>query len=196
MGATREFLKQSTAAAHRRLDESSLVAQLAAGNLSPHAYQAMLGGYQVFFSCWESHVVRNHPDFASELGDFRFEKSSWLGEDVEKFGELPFELPPLADPVFPDDLPGMAGCLYVVEGSTLGGMHLSRSKRGLPPDAGRFFRGYGPETMPAWSAFIDWLEIHVSGETDRLRAAEAANEMFAWFQRTFDAIGEGAERQL
>ena len=49
------------------------------------------------------------------------------------------------------------GCLYVLEGATLGGQVISRHLRstlGIGAESGgRFFHGYGAETGPKWRAF-------------------------------------------
>jgi heme oxygenase len=48
------------------------------------------------------------------------------------------------------------GCLYVLEGATLGGQIISRhlAKLGIEPEnGGRFFNGYGPKTGEMWKSF-------------------------------------------
>jgi len=54
------------------------------------------------------------------------------------------------------------GCLYVVEGSTLGGQVITRQllkSLGLTAENGvAFFNGYGAETGLRWKAFGAWLE--------------------------------------
>ena len=183
MGKIRDFLKQSTAEAHRKLDASPLVTGLSNGSLADEAYMAMLQDYRQFFSPWESEMKRIHPRIVSELGARRFEKNVWLAEDIARLGGIPHDTSPLHPPT---DLPRLAGCLYVVEGSTLGGMHLHRSQRGPVAKAGRFFQGYGEETVSSWKEFVDWLEQLDLSEPDMRLAAEAACETFEWFQSKFD----------
>ena len=64
-------------------------------------------------------------------------------------------LPPLNSPS------QVLGCLYVIEGATLGGQLISRQLRatlGLTPDSGAaFFSGYGPLTGTRWRAFCAFL---------------------------------------
>ncbi len=48
------------------------------------------------------------------------------------------------------------GCLYVLEGATLGGQVISRhlAKLGIGPEnGGRFFNGYGARTGEMWKSF-------------------------------------------
>lgn len=183
VGKIRDFLKQSTADAHRKLDASPLVSGLSNGSLASGAYLAMLQVYQQFFLSWESAVRQSHPEIVGDLGEWRFEKNLWLAEDIKTLGGLS-GIPGAIDP--PTDRPGLIGSLYVVEGSTLGGMHLHRSQRGPVAKAGRFFQGYGEETVPAWKAFVDWLEQQHLSEAEMHLAAEAAKGTFAWFQTKFD----------
>jgi len=187
MAGTRDFLKQNTSAAHRSLDETLLVTALVGGTLSPQFYRDMLLVYQAFFSCQEGQMRKAHPGIVADLGSFRFEKSDWLAEDLHKLGTQP-PIAVVEELSLPTDLAGLAGCLYVVEGSTLGGMHLSRSGHGFPMNAGRFFQGYGVETMPAWKTFIEWLEVQIPDDAGHLRAAATANETFSWFQRQFTSM--------
>lgn len=183
MGMIRDFLKQSTAEAHRKLDDSPLVLGLSNGSLSDDAYLAMLQAYLQFFSPWETAMKQDHAGIVDALGAHRFEKSAWLAEDIATLGGSTITPAPL-DP--PKDHPALLGTLYVVEGSTLGGMHLHRSQRGPVAKAGRFFQGYGEETIPAWKSFIDWLEAQALTEAEMQRAAQAAQKTFEWFQMKFD----------
>jgi heme oxygenase len=56
-----------------------------------------------------------------------------------------------------DTVPQVLGCLYVIEGATLGGQIITRhllANLGLTAQAGvAFFAGYGAETGPRWQAF-------------------------------------------
>ena len=188
MGKIRDFLKQSTAEAHRKLDASPLVLGLSNGSLADREYLAMLQAYQQFFLPWETELRRIHPQIVADLGAHRFEKNVWLAEDIARLGGIADAPGPIHPPA---DLPRLAGCLYVVEGSTLGGMHLHRSQRGPVAKAGRFFQGYGEETVSSWKDFVDWLEQRNLSEPEMRLAADAASETFAWFQTKFDETSRG-----
>ena len=183
VGRIRDFLKQSTAEAHLKLDASPLVSGLSNGSLADGAYLAMLQDYRQFFLPWESAVKQNHPEIVDDLGAYRFEKNLWLAQDILDLGGTTVIPQPIHPPA---DRAGLIGSLYVVEGSTLGGMHLHRSQRGPVAKAGRFFQGYGEETVASWKRFIDWLEQQDLSEPEMHRAAETASETFAWFQTKFD----------
>ena len=86
------------------------------------------------------------------------------------------------------DLPTFAhamGALYVVEGSTLGGVVISRNVHSVlrigPDDGGAFFHGYGPETGSRWKEFCAAMERALVGPEARDAAVDAANATFQLF---------------
>ena len=76
----------------------------------------------------------------------------WSSREVESI-PLCSELPETAS------LDQALGCLYVLEGSTLGGSIICRAvQQRLGPSPGRsFFAGYGDRTGTMWNAFCDVL---------------------------------------
>jgi heme oxygenase len=79
------------------------------------------------------------------------------------------------------DLPALTtqeqvlGCLYVIEGATLGGRIITRhlqSRLGLTPESGgAFFDGYGTQTGSRWKAFCTMLSDNADLEADESRQA-------------------------
>jgi len=80
------------------------------------------------------------------------------------------------------------GCLYVIEGATLGGQiimkHLHRNLGLSANSGGSFFDGYGCETGPQWKAFC--AAITTYGED----ATGGRNAMLSSANHTFDALSE------
>lgn len=76
-----------------------------------------------------------------------------LGKTLEEREQLPrcVELPLL------DTIQQVLGCLYVIEGATLGGQVITRhlqANLGITPETGgAFFAGYGVENGARWQAF-------------------------------------------
>ncbi|MDB6080205.1 MAG: biliverdin-producing heme oxygenase [Akkermansiaceae bacterium] len=192
MGEARDDLRQATTAAHRRLDENPLVAGLAAGTLSEADYARMLSAYLAFYQAWEEQMKANFPDLVELAGPERFLKTHWLLKDLTALGS-PADPRISGSPATPSNRARAAGSLYVVEGSTIGGMHLSRSGK-LPAHAHRFFEGYGAETMPKWKALIELLEALLPDEESRREAAEEASATFAWFQHRLAQIASACFR--
>ena len=79
------------------------------------------------------------------------------------------------------------GCLYVLEGATLGGRQITSLMRDspVPENARHFFNSYGAETGLRWREFIVALEnrARAAKEKDRMEMIEAAQQTFACLQR-------------
>jgi heme oxygenase len=96
----------------------------------------------------------------------------WMSREVESIPLCP-ELPETAS------LDQALGCLYVLEGSTLGGSIICRAvQQSLGPSPGcRFFAGYGTHTGLMWNAFCDVLRLYSESNSqsgDRIIAAASA----------------------
>jgi heme oxygenase len=91
-------------------------------------------------------------------------RASLLERDLGDLGMTPDLLAGVPDcPTLPliSDVGSALGCLYVLEGSTLGGQVLARElgrRLGVGPGrGGAYFRGYGAETRSHWRAFTEAL---------------------------------------
>lgn len=107
-----------------------------------------------------------------------------LGDTEPDIAALPrcARLPPLTRPAH------LWGCLYVIEGATLGGQIIIRNLNahlGLTADSGAsFFDGYGPQTGARWKAFCS----AVPAEGDN--APGARDAMLRSANLTFDLLGD------
>lgn len=106
-------------------------------------------------------------------------KTSLLRADLAALGAEPTERIPLCPRLPPlDDAAAGFGCLYVLEGATLGGQIISRhikSTLGITPESGgSFFRGYGERTGEMWQSFRTALAAFpVDVDADRRILASA-----------------------
>jgi heme oxygenase (biliverdin-IX-beta and delta-forming) len=107
-----------------------------------------------------------------------------LGWEMQAISELPtcIELPSLREP---EDF---AGCLYVLEGASLGGQLITRHLRErlkLTNDGGTaFFAGDGASTAARWKCVLQWLE-HFSHSGFRVEqivtsACETFSSLLNW----------------
>ena len=87
------------------------------------------------------------------------------------------------------------GCLYVVEGATLGGRLIARlveRRLGLGPRTGAaFFGAYGPEVGPRWRAFCSVLADAMSDRATERHVVAAAR-----YVRRFRALARGRGSDL
>jgi len=90
-------------------------------------------------------------------------------------------LPPLHTPA------QAVGCLYVLEGATLGGQIISRHVRrtlGLTPETGaRFFHGNGARTAGMWRTFRAALDGFAADPATADAVVESANATFRSMRR-------------
>ncbi|WP_221032117.1 biliverdin-producing heme oxygenase [Actomonas aquatica] len=183
-------LRESTAQIHRDLETQfgSFTAIR-----TPAAYARLLTSYRDLYAELYSLFPNDPATEASAL--------SWQHDLSERLTALELDLchlpsvrtptnppTPVADSPAPllDSPAHQAGCLYVVEGSALGGLMLARNFAaqipGLSPDALRFFSGSGPAAASArWRAFMAWLEHQPWTTAETTAAAASAVATFAFF---------------
>ena len=150
-----EKLKLGTQASHedveRRVD---LMKQLQTAS----AYRRLLEGFYGLYHPLETEIERAAPQISVWLPDIRTRmRSALLRLDLGVLGNVrPEALPRAPVPVL-HGLPEQFGCLYVLEGSSLGGQLIARevqSRLQYTPERGcAFFNGYGPRTGGMWKAF-------------------------------------------
>jgi heme oxygenase len=111
------------------------------------------------------------------------------------------------------DLPGVGGlpqalgCLYVLEGATLGGRVITRHLSAVPGLVGfSFFSSYGDEVGPMWRAFGEFLTARAGGDDEAV--VVAACETFTtlrqwlrggesgWVREVLDAPSVPGEERL
>ena len=110
------------------------------------------------------------------------EKAPLLAQDLRALGQTAAmypkcsDLPPLTTPAH------VLGCLYVVEGASLGGQIISKhldSNLGLTPESGAaFFHGYGSETGPRWQSFRQFLTSNAEPMNQDDEIVVSANATF------------------
>lgn len=178
-------LREATRPQHERLEASVAILRPSADE---HSYRRHLERLYGLLLPLER-AIAAVPGLG-ELGlDFeRRRKSGALAHDLEALGagaqalsRLPRcgFLPELAD------VPAALGCLYVVEGSSLGGQVLYRELAPRMPRAmrvaSRYLRFYGAETGERWRTFLDALAPYEDQRHDSAALVQAAQSTFAVF---------------
>ncbi len=80
------------------------------------------------------------------------------------------------------------GCLYVLEGSTLGGQVVTRYLAGVPSMEDvtwfSFFSSYGAEVGPMWQEFGEFLTVHARGDDEAIvrAACETFTTLACWLR--------------
>jgi heme oxygenase len=119
----------------------------------------------------------------SDIDFERRRRSGMLLADLTALGVLTVPAAPPSPPLH--GLFDAIGCLYVIEGSTLGGQIILRHVRerlgASAAGAASFFRGYGPETGGMWGKLIDAINLTPAQGDD-------ADAMEAGARRTFSTF--------
>lgn len=131
----------------------------------------------------------------------RRRKTPLLQRDLLSVGDAPdvvAGLPRCADLPDVEGLPQALGCLYVLEGATLGGRVVARHLRGIPGLAGgtgfSFFSSYGDEVGPMWRAFGEFLSTWAnSGDETIIKVAcETFTTLGRWLRGMESECAAGA----
>lgn len=185
----REKLREHTQELHQRLERRLDLLKIKDLNSYCHVIERFYG----FVSPLESLLVGT----IAELGLYQDERLSFAGRVKAQLLESDLAFlsknidmangnPEMAGQ---EDLPSLRsaasvlGCLYVIEGSTLGGQFLTshfEKALGLKPEQGlSYFAGYRSQTGRMWKSYLAFLEESIQDHpewTDEVLAS--ANETF------------------
>lgn len=178
-------LRTGTAPEHQRLEDTL---DLLDPELTAHRLAAVLQCMHAFWVAVERGLdtwAAAHPQAAASLEWPARRRAHLFAADLAALGAPPGAGDP-AD--VPADLPAPAGTdeavgtLYVLEGSTLGGVLIDRHLAGLPALAGvgplAAFSPYGEQTGARWAAFRRATREHVAHGGDVDAVVSAAGRTF------------------
>ena len=177
-------LREETAVAHRQLEA---LLDLGSPQLSIERYIRILQGFLAIFAPWEEALTRHCPEQFAPIWRGR-QRSHLLQADLATLGAE-------ADPTLAELIPSppdfqdagtWLGAMYVLEGSRLGGQHISRhleASFGWSGGAGySFFRGKKDEVASHWRALLGLLEEN-SNQSNQI--VYGAHRTFIDFYRGF-----------
>jgi heme oxygenase len=182
-------LRHATAAVHERLHHIPVFAALAAGRLDRGGYISLLGRLYGFHDPLEAAVAQAGPP---GLQFAQWRRAHLLRSDLAALGQSEAAIEALPRHTVPGSgwSPAYAmGCLYVIEGSTLGGQHLARHLgHVLPADdmAGRAFLLAGnDQNHVGWRDFCAALNACGADPAPRAEMIAGAMEAFHCFEAWF-----------
>ncbi len=179
-----ERLKAETSAQHKQL-EAKL--DLLSPELSRESYSRILEKFLGFYEPLEAQLLYRKEWQELGLDPSPRRKTMALKRDLAALGldESAVRLiPRSAHSSLPrlDAMERCVGCLYVVEGATLGGQFISKHLSALlgvgPQNGGAFFTGYGSQTGERWREFRSFCEAYASGGQDQDQIVEGARDTF------------------
>lgn len=191
-------LKRETRPHHERIEAA---VALLRPTLRREEYRQHLARLLGFYRPVEQRLGEHAQAWASGGLDFGARrKVEWLRADLLALGLSPEQLAVLPECTALPRLEGLArawGCLYVLEGATLGGQilsrHIGRTLGVTPETGGAFFRGYGEATGPMWRRLGEALSACAVAAAAPAAVVEGAQETFtcleAWLREGEQAIG-------
>jgi heme oxygenase len=156
-----EELRTHTASAHRELEEKVRIED---ATRDRESYRQLLERFFGFHRPMDDRIAAAFADVERDYDAGARRKSIWLMEDLGNLGVSKEQIAALeVCSTLPDtdSLARAYGCAYVLEGSTLGGRHISRMLDESPVAAGlprRFFESYGSAVGERWKEFCASLD--------------------------------------
>ena len=178
-------LKVETADLHKRVES---LMPFFDENLSLEKYRETLAAFLGFYEPIERALLEIAGWEAVEIDLLERQRAHLLRADLQILGFDPreiAELPRCHDlPRFQDSSDGL-GCLYVLEGSTLGGQLIARelSRRfGIDANSGSSFFCSGSKVRGMWMEFCSVVRKYVDDSAKRSAALRSASETFISFE--------------
>ena len=176
-------LRAATTQEHRELEEEVGIAE---SLQSQEGYRSLLGAFYGFVAPLEARLAQ----FRWEVLNLRFDKrrkAGLLERDLLTLGIDPATLPQCDELPELGNLEEACGALYVMEGSTLGGQHISRVARqaGLTESAIHYFQSYGPRVAEMWKELGEALNAFAETGERSPQLVEGARKTFRAFQHWF-----------
>jgi heme oxygenase len=186
-------LKLATSASHTALEDQL---PLMHADLSLDAYRQFVGRFFGFYAPLEAQLLASAHwpqlafDYAARQKTPRLAQDLLaMGSSAEALAAVPqcADLPTLTTPE------QILGCLYVIEGATLGGRIITRQLQAqldlTPETGGAFFDGYGAQTGPYWKAFCTMLTNNADQDTNHDTNHDVSHAaIVASANRTFEAL--------
>ena len=186
-------LREATAQIHERLHGHAGLGAAATGAMARDDYRLLLARLWGFHKAFEEALDEAARSLALDIAMADRARAPMLEAELKTLGLDARQIAqlPRCDHIFrPADAAAFMGALYVVEGSTLGGVHIARALSGLfdgPEGEGRkFFLGYGERHSLMWRGFLARLDAFAGDEFCEAAAIEGAVRTFADFEIWMD----------
>lgn len=189
-----ERLKEATDDLHDALEALSFNERLMGGELSPTEYGHWLRALLAIHEPLEAQIRSRSDDRLAAVWSEQRARAEYLVDDLEQLG-CSLETPDddrgvralhaahtTVEDVSNWETCDLLGALYVVEGSTLGGMYIAEQLREQSERleaATSFYTAHGRETRPMWEAFGEAMNDVVRDPEDIRDCMSAARRLFA-----------------
>lgn len=186
-------LRAATAEKHKAAEAVSFSGKIMSGTLSCNEYTVLVKGNYIVHRLLEEKlrgvIPAHHPiDLPAR------EKLPLLIRDLEDLGidheKLDIEFAAAYLPAI-TSLPAAVGCLYVLEGSTLGGNVIYKALKKSPATSSfpmNYYCCYGAQTGAMWKAFTDQINAMQISEHDEAEIITNAKQTFDLYIGVFSGV--------
>ncbi len=188
-GDLRTRLRQATMPSHERMHRHKGLAAAAAGSIGMSDYRLLLARLFGFHRPFETAVEAAAAGIPIRFDLVKLARSVAIESDLRALGLDPGTVSnlPICDKILvPYSEAALLGALYVVEGSALGGVQISRALVRLfeagSDEGRRFFIGYGSGQGAMWRALLDRLEQMTGNRAQEAAAIDSAMITFLVFE--------------
>ena len=189
----RTRLREATAQIHERLHGHPGLGAAASGAMTREDYRLLLARLWGFHRAFEGALDDAARSLGLDIVMADRARAPMLEADLMTLGLGAAEIAqlPCCDHIFrPTDEASFMGALYVVEGSTLGGIQIARALSGLfgglEGEGRKFFLGYGERHGVMWRGFLARLDALAGDGAREASAVDGAVKTFADFEIWMD----------
>ncbi len=193
-----EQIRQETRGDHDALEAVGLSEKIVDGSLTPDEYRKLIKVHYLVHRALEERLEQaGVGDLFPDLSYAERRKMPLIRKDLAELGISEEELDELQPAGSGPEigLPfGLLGCMYVMEGATLGGMVIVKALRKNENLAGidnfHYFGCYGGETGKQWKSFLTVLQQEGNKPEAQEQVVLAAKETYQVFKINFETYLE------
>lgn len=184
----RQALKTATQPLHDALEKTALAQILASGTVDRTTYIGYLSKLYTIHAYLESEISKFREWSSYGINPIQRKRLPMLIDDLNELGVKPSDLDTEWLWSHTWNFPSAIGIMYVMEGSTMGGLFLAQRLQHITGEdnlsATRYFQGYGEQTIPMWSDYCRFLNQYALDHPDKkAQITEAACSMFLEIKR-------------
>lgn len=181
-------LKKETASIHEEVEQENLAKYIMDGSIDQGTYERLLRQSFMVYKSVEDFINARYNILPDALKPFSgFKKTNTLAQDIAGFSSLP--LPKPIHIVDTRDIATLVGKLYVIEGSMIGGVMISKK---LPQCSKLdhikehyFFNNNTASSVARWKDFKAAVQNIDFSDQDIERAVASAKDTFQIFKKAY-----------
>ncbi|PKD16841.1 hypothetical protein APR41_08355 [Salegentibacter salinarum] len=174
-------LREATRKLHEELEKENLAGQIISHKISLEVYKLLLLQNYIAYKITEAEILKFIPSYKSD-------KSDQLAKDLENLNVDTSISEEFQDKFSINSHEEALGAAYVVLGSALGGMYISKEIPNCPElteiSKPHFFNG-DRDGVKSWNKFVKELKAEDFTETQIAVASKKAQETFEFFGLVF-----------